>query len=82
VHHLVLTDEKLEGFDTRFKVSPPCAPKRPKSIAQGVLDNTIDMITSDHNPMDIEHKKMEFDMAKNGTIVAYGALMTVLPLEK
>jgi dihydroorotase len=26
------------------------------------------MITSDHNPMDIEHKKMEFDMAKNGTI--------------
>jgi dihydroorotase len=34
------------------------------------------MITSDHNPMDIEHKKMEFDMAKNGTIgleSAYGA---------
>jgi dihydroorotase len=26
------------------------------------------MITSDHNPMDIEHKKMEFDMAKDGTI--------------
>jgi dihydroorotase len=25
------------------------------------------MITSDHNPIDIEHKK-EFDMAKNGTI--------------
>jgi dihydroorotase len=23
VHHLVMTDEKLEGFDTRFKVSPP-----------------------------------------------------------
>jgi dihydroorotase len=43
------------------------------------------MITSDHNPMDIEHKKMEFDMAKDGTIgleSAYGALMTVLPLEK
>jgi dihydroorotase len=38
------------------------------------------MITSDHNPMDIEHKKMEFDMAKDGTIgleSAYGALMTV-----
>jgi dihydroorotase len=61
-----------------------CVPKEPKSIAQGVLDNTIDMITSDHNPMDIEHKKW-FDMAKNGTIgleSAYGALMTVLPLEK
>jgi dihydroorotase len=86
VHHLVLTDEKLEGFDTRFKVSPPLrAEKDRKALLKGVLDNTIDMITSDHNPMDIEHKKMEFDMAKNGTIgleSAYGALMTVLPLEK
>jgi dihydroorotase len=35
--------------------------------------------------MDIEHKKMEFDMAKDGTIgleSAFRALMTVLPLEK
>ena len=34
--------------------------------------------------MDIEHKKMEFDMAKNGTIgleSAFGALLTVLPLD-
>jgi dihydroorotase len=86
VHHLVLTDEKLEGFDTRFKVSPPLRTEKDrKALLKGVLDNTIDMITSDHNPMDIEHKKMEFDMAKNGTIgleSAYGALMTVLPLEK
>ncbi|PKH67427.1 dihydroorotase [Flavobacterium sp. ALD4] len=86
VHHLVLTDEKLEGFDTRFKVSPPLRTEKDrKALLAGVLDNTIDMITSDHNPMDIEHKKMEFDMAKNGTIgleSAYGALMTILPLEK
>jgi dihydroorotase len=43
------------------------------------------MITTDHNPIDIEHKKMEFDLAKNGTIgleSAFGALLTVLPLEK
>jgi dihydroorotase len=34
--------------------------------------------------MDIEHKKMEFDMAKDGTIGLESAmvLMTVLPLEK
>jgi dihydroorotase len=66
VHHLVLTDEKLEGFDTRFKVSITLEKDR-KALLKGV-DNTIDMITSDHNPMDIEHKKMEFDMAKDGTI--------------
>lgn len=86
VHHLVMTDEKLEGFDTRFKVSPPLRTEMDrKGLLDGILDNTIDMITSDHNPIDIEHKKMEFDAAKNGTIgleSAYGALMTVLPLDK
>jgi dihydroorotase len=85
VHHLVLTDEILEGFDTRYKVSPPLRIETDrKALIEGVLDGTIDMITSDHNPMDIEHKKMEFDMAKNGTIgleSAFAALMTVLPLE-
>ena len=56
-----------------------------KALIAGILDNTIDMITSDHNPIDIEHKKMEFDLAKDGTIgleSAFGALLTVLPLEK
>ena len=86
VHNLVLTDEKLESFDTRFKVSPPLRTENDrKALLKAVLDNTIDTITSDHNPIDIEHKKMEFDMAKNGTIgleSAFGSLLTVLPLEK
>lgn len=85
VHHLVLTDEKLEEFDTRFKVTPPLKTENDRqALLSGILDGTIDMITSDHNPIDIEHKKMEFDLAKNGTIgleSAFGALMTVLPLE-
>jgi dihydroorotase len=85
VHHLVLTDEKLEEFDTRFKVTPPLRTEADRqALIEGIKNGTIDMITSDHNPIDIEHKKMEFDMAKNGTIgleSAFGALMTVLPLE-
>lgn len=85
VHHLVLTDEKLEDFDTRHKVSPPLRTEEDrKALIAAVLDGTIDMITSDHNPIDIEHKKMEFDAAKNGTIgleSAFGSLLTVLPLE-
>jgi len=85
VHHLTLTDETLEGFDTRYKVTPPLRTETDrKALIAGVLDGTIDMITSDHNPIDIEHKKMEFDLAKNGTIgleSAFGALLTVLPLE-
>ncbi|WP_298152014.1 dihydroorotase [Flavobacterium sp.] len=85
VHHLVMTDEQLEGFDTRYKVTPPLRDERHReALLKGVLDGTIDMITSDHNPIDIEHKKMEFDLAKDGTIgleSAFGALMTVLPLD-
>ncbi|WP_433763309.1 dihydroorotase [Flavobacterium ginsenosidimutans] len=85
VHHLVLTDEKLDGFDTRFKVTPPLRTEVDRqALLNGVADGTIDMITSDHNPIDIEFKKMEFDTAKNGTIgleSAFGALLTVLPAE-
>ena len=85
VHNLVLTDEKLDGFDTRYKVAPPLRTDVDRvALLTGVTDNTIDLITSDHNPMDIEHKKMEFEGAKNGTIgleSAFGALLTLLPLE-
>ena len=86
VHHLVLNDEKLEGFDTRYKVSPPLRTEEDrKALIEGVNDNTIDMITTDHNPIDIEHKKMEFEGSKNGTIgleSAFGALTNLLTLEK
>ena len=85
-HHLTMTDEKLESFDSRYKITPPLRTEEDRqALLAGILDNTIDMITSDHNPIDIEHKKMEFDMAKSGTIgleSAFGVLMNVLPLEK
>ncbi len=85
VHNLVLTDDVLTGFDTRYKVSPPLRTEEHRqALVDGVLDGTIDMITSDHNPIDIENKKMEFDLAKDGTIgleTAFGALMTVLPVD-
>lgn len=85
VHHLILTDEVLECFDSRFKVDPPLRTEKDRqTLLEGVKDGTIDMITSDHHPIDIEHKKIEFDYARSGTIgleSAFGALMTVLPLE-
>ena len=85
VHHLILNEDQLDGFDTRYKVTPPLRSETDrKALIKGVLDGTIDIITSDHNPIDIEHKKMEFDSAKNGTIgleSAFGTLLTVLPIE-
>lgn len=86
VHHLVLTDEKLNGFDTRYKVSPPLRNDEDRrALIKAVKNGDIDMVTSDHRPIDIEHKKIEFEFAKNGTIgleSAFGALMTCLPLEQ
>ena len=85
IHHLVLTDAALEGFDSRYKVAPPLRDEATrKALIDAVIDGIIDCITSDHNPLDIEHKKLEFDLAKDGTIgleSAFGALQTVLPLE-
>jgi len=85
VHHLLLTDDELHDFNGNAKVTPPLRTlKDIKALLKGVKDGTIDMITSDHNPIDIEHKKVAFNEAKNGTIgleSAFGALHKILDLE-
>lgn len=68
-HNLVLTDDELNGFDANCKVRPPLRTSKDiEALLAGLQDGTIDCITSDHNPIDIEHKKVEFDNAKYGTI--------------
>jgi dihydroorotase len=56
-----------------------------EALIEGLKDGTIDMVTSDHNPIDIEGKKVEFEYAKYGTIgleSAFGALQTVFTTKK
>ncbi|MDA9245288.1 dihydroorotase [Polaribacter sp.] len=68
-HHLVLTDDELPGFDSKYKVNPPLRTNEDiKALRKGVTSGVIDIITSDHNPIDIENKKVEFSNAKDGTI--------------
>ena len=85
-HHLFLTDEEIAGFDTNFKVIPPLRTKKDiTALIKGVKNGTIDMITSDHNPIDIELKKVEFENAMDGTIgleSLFGAVNKVLGLEQ
>ena len=85
VHNLILEDSDLSGFDTNLKVLPPLRTKNDiKALIKGLKDGTIDMITADHRPMDIENKQVEFDNAKYGSIgleSAFGALISSLPLE-
>ena len=84
-HHLTLTDDELHGFDSNFKTNPPLRTVADtKALQKGIKSGVIDIITSDHNPIDIEHKKVEFSEAKDGTIgleSAFGAINSVLDLE-
>ncbi|MEZ4802691.1 MAG: dihydroorotase [Gelidibacter sp.] len=86
IHNLMLTDFELNTFNTNYKVSPPLRTQSDcDALIEGLKDGTIDMISSDHNPIDIEHKKVEFDHAKNGTIgleSAFGALNNVFTIKK
>lgn len=86
IHNLIFDDTHLKTFDTDFKVLPPLRTQTDiEALIDGLKDGTIDMVTSDHNPIDIEHKKIEFDFAKYGTIgleSAFGALQTVFTLKK
>ncbi|MEO6347510.1 MAG: dihydroorotase, partial [Aquaticitalea sp.] len=72
--------------NTNYKVSPPLRTKADcEALIEGLKDGTIDMVTSDHNPMDIEHKKVEFDHAKYGSIgleSAFGALNRIFAIKK
>ena len=69
VEHLTLTDDELHGFDSNVKINPPLrTAKDCKALIKAVKSGVIDIITSDHNPIDIENKKVEFSAAKNGTI--------------
>lgn len=81
IHNLYFTDEALHDFNTNFKLLPPLRNKTDlKALKKGLEDGTIDLVTSDHNPIDIEHKKVEFDHALFGTIgleSAFGALNTI-----
>ncbi len=86
IHNLFFTDEVLDSFDTRYKVNPPLRTQDDiDALIAGIKDGTIDMVTSDHNPIDIEHKKIEFDYAAYGTIgleSAFGALNTIFSTKK
>lgn len=85
IHNIFFTDDVLNEFDTNAKVLPPLRTRADvKALIAGVRDGTIDMVTSDHLPMDVEHKKVEFDNAFFGTLgleSALGALLQVFSVK-
>tara|TARA_B100001758_G_C18416520_1_gene620347 strand:+ start:3959 stop:5245 length:1287 start_codon:yes stop_codon:yes gene_type:complete len=69
IHNLFLTEKSVNNFDTRYKVMPPFRTKKDTSaLIKGLKNGTIDVISTDHSPINNEYKKIEFDNAKNGII--------------
>ncbi len=85
-HHMCMTDAEIKSFDANYKVTPPLrTAKDVKSMIKGVHDGIIDMIVSDHNPIDIENKNVEFEKGFYGTIgmeSLFGSIHKNLELEK
>lgn len=85
IFNLVLTDEVLETFDSDYKLLPPLRTEEDvQALIEGLKDGTIDGVTSDHNPIDQEHKKLEFEHATYGSIgleACFGALNNVIGIE-
>lgn len=69
VMNLLFNETSMLDFDTQFKVLPVLRTETDRlTLIQGVLDGTIDSVSSDHRPLDIEEKEIEFDYAGFGCI--------------
>lgn len=85
-HNLIFQDDVLETFDSNYKVLPPLRTNKDiKELVKGLNNGTVDFVTSDHTPLNIELKQVEFDNADYGTIgleSMFGALNNIFDLEK
>jgi dihydroorotase len=77
VHHLLLTDERLQSYDAHFKVDPPLrSADHVQTLIAGLQDGTLDALTADHQPSAAEKTSREFDVVPFGIV----GLETALPL--
>lgn len=66
-HHFALTDERILGYDSNFKMKPPLRSQRDIDAAiEGLADGTIDCIATDHAPHTGHMKMQEFERCPFG----------------
>lgn len=76
IHQLIFTESDVADFDTNKKVNPPFRTQEDQdALWKGLVDGTIDAIVSDHHPVEVEMKEIEFDQASFGVV----GLETLLP---
>lgn len=85
-HHLTLTEERVIGYNTNAKVNPPLRTERDiEALIEGLNDNTIDIIATDHAPHTEGDKLCEFAKAPfgiSGLETALGSLMGLVHKKK
>ena len=68
-HHFTLTEEDVLKHGSLAKMNPPLRTKKDKQmIIEGLKDNTIEIIATDHAPHTIEEKNQPFELCPSGII--------------
>jgi len=68
-HHIALTDESIQNFDTNYKMNPPLRSERDvAALLEGIAYGTLDILASDHAPHAKFEKEVEFDQAPFGIV--------------
>ena len=77
VHHLHLCDVDIGWFDAQCRLIPPLRGTRDRdALRAGLADGTIDLVCSDHTPVDDDGKQVPFGEAEPGAT----GLELLLPL--
>jgi dihydroorotase len=78
-HHLVLTEEAVNGYRTEAKMNPPLrTAKDMAAVREGLADGTLDTIATDHAPHHYDEKEAAFAEAPNGIVGLETALGVIL----
>ena len=78
-HHLSLTEDAVEGYNTNAKMNPPLRTADDvAALQEAVRDGTIDLIATDHAPHHYDEKEREFADAPNGIVGLETALAVVV----
>jgi dihydroorotase len=78
-HHLLLTDERADGYDPVFKVNPPLRTDADVAALRDALAaGVIDAVATDHAPHTVEDKECEWEYARPGMLGLQTALSIVV----
>jgi dihydroorotase len=69
INNLTLNENDIGDYRTFLKLSPPLRHEDDRqAVIAGLADGTIDVVVSDHNPQDVETKRLPFAEAADGAL--------------